>query len=196
MAEIRSTLDMVMERAARLAAEAPDVPADEALKEDGMRLAVSYLGGEAPDLLQLLEQQPPEKQSAIRSGMAIALLRNIILPRDQTLSDQTLQSFKGLQELSGNAADIMSICSELQQILEQYARHQEQVRQQFDESILNQLKMQLQQQGMQVDDDMALSPTMHPHYKEEWARVSADLNSQYNQALDQRKQLIAQRFAV
>jgi len=187
---------MVMERAARLAAEAPDVPADEALKEDGMRLAVSYLGGDAPDLLQLLEQQPPEKQNAIRSGMAIALLRNIILPRDQTLSDQTLQSFKGLQELSGNAADIMSICSELQQILEQYARHQEQVRQQFDESILNQLKMQLQQQGMQVDDDMALSPTMHPNYKEEWARVSADLNSQYNQALDQRKQLIAQRFAV
>ena len=187
---------MVMERAARLAAEAPDVPADEALKEDGMRLAVSYLGGDAPDLLQLLEQQPPEKQSAIRSGMAIALLRNIILPRDQTLSDQTRQSFKGLQELSGNAADIMSICSELQQILEQYARHQEQVRQQFDESILNQLKMQLQQQGMQVDDDMALSPTMHPNYKEEWARVSADLNSQYNQALDQRKQLIAQRFAV
>ncbi len=187
---------MVMERAARMAAEAPDVPADEALKEDGMRLAVSYLEGEAPDLLQLLEQQPPEKQSAIRSGMATTLLRNIILPRDETLSDQTLQSFKGLQELSGNAADIMSICSELQQILEQYARHQEQVRQQFDESILNQLKMQLQQQGMQVDDDMALSPTMHPHYKEEWARVSADLNSQYNQALDQRKQLIAQRFAV
>ncbi len=196
MAEIRSTLDMVMERAARLAAEAPDVPADEALKEDGMRLAASYLGGETPDLLQLLEQHPPEKQSGVRNGMAIALLRNIILPREQSLSDQTLQSFKGLQELSGNAADIMSICSELRQILEQYAKHQEQVRQQFDESIMNQLKMQLQQQGMRVDDTMALSPTMHPHYNEEWARVSADLNSQYNQALDQRKQLIAQRFAV
>jgi len=196
MAEIRSTLDMVMERAARLAAEVPDAPADEALKEDGMRLAVSYLSGEAPHLLQLLEQQPVEKQSAIRNGMAIALLRNIILPRGQTLSDQTLQSFKGLQELSGNAADIMSICSELQQILQQYAQHQEQVRQQFDESIMNQLKMQLQQQGLQVDETMALSPTMHPHYKEEWARVSADLNSQYNQALEQRKQLIAQRFAV
>lgn len=196
MAEIRSTLDMVMERAARLAAEAPDVPADEVLKEDGMRLAVSYLGGEAPHLLQLLEQQPVEKQSAMRNGIAIALLRNIILPRGQGLSDQTLQSFKGLQELSGNAPDIMSICSELKQILEQYGQHQEQVRQQFDESIMNQLKMQLQQQGMQIDDTMALSPTMHPHYKEEWARVSADLSSQYNQALEQRKQLIAQRFAV
>jgi hypothetical protein len=196
MAEIRSTLDMVMERAARLAAEAPDVPADEVLKEDGMRLSVSYLAGEAPHLLQLLEQQPVEKQSAIRNGMAIALLRNIILPRGQSLSDQTLQSFKGLQELSGNAPDIMSICSELQQILEQYGQHQEQVRQQFDESIMNQLKMQLQQQGMRIDDTMALSPTMHPHYKEEWARVSADLSSQYNQALEQRKQLIAQRFAV
>jgi hypothetical protein len=46
MAEIRSTLDMVMERAARLAAEAPEVSTTETVREDGMRLAVSYLGGE------------------------------------------------------------------------------------------------------------------------------------------------------
>jgi hypothetical protein len=195
MAEIRSTLDMVMERAARLAAEAPEVSTTETVREDGMRLAVSYLGGETPDLLQLLKQQPAEKQSELRYGMATTLLRNIILPRDKNLSEHTLKSFKGLKELSGNAADTMSICSELQQILEQYSQHQQQVKKQFDESILNQLKMQLQQQGMRVDDSMALNPSMHPHYKEEWARVSADLNSQYNQALEQRKKLIAQRFA-
>lgn len=196
MAEIRSTLDMVMERAARLAAEAPEIPADETAREDGMRLAVSYLNGEETTLLHLLKRHSPEKQQKIRSGMATTLLRNIILPRDQDLSDQTLLSFKGLQDLSGNAADIGTICAELKQILEQYARHKEQVKQQFDESILNQLKMRLQQQGLAVDDTMALNPTMYPQYKEEWARVSADLNGQYNKALEQRKELIAQRFAV
>ena len=70
------------------------------------------------------------------------------------------------------------------------------MKQQFDESILNQLKMQLQQQGLAVDDEMALNPTMHPQYQEEWSRASAELNNQYNEALDQRKELIGQRFGI
>ena len=120
----------------------------------------------------------------------------VVLPRDEQISEQSLHSLMGLQELSGNSSDIATLCSELKQILEQYGQHREQVKQQFDESILNQLKMQLQQQGMAVDDEMALNPTMHPQYQEEWARTSADLNSQYNDALDQRRELIGQRFGI
>ena len=71
-----------------------------------------------------------------------------------------------------------------------------QVKQQFDESILGQLKMKMQEQGMPVDDEKALNPTMHPQYQEEWSRVTADLNNQYNAALDQRKELIGQGFGI
>jgi hypothetical protein len=56
--------------------------------------------------------------------------------------------------------------------------------------------MQLQQQGLKVDDEMALNPTMHPQYQEEWTRASAELNNQYNDALDQRKELIGQRLGI
>ncbi len=194
MAEIKSTLDMAMERAARMAADAPDLSTAQTIRENGMRLAVNYLNGDQPSLLTLLQQQPPEDQMEMRSGMATVLLRNLILPRDQDVSEETLRSFKGIQELSGNAADIAAICSELKKILEQYGKHKDQIKQQFDESILNQLKMQLQQQGVAVNESMALTPTMHPHYKDEWARVSSDLNDQYHHALDQRKTLIARRF--
>lgn len=185
---------MVLERAARLAAEAPDVPAEQTGRENGMRLAVSYLNGEASDLLQLLQQQPPQQHMDIRSGMATTLLRNIILPRGGTLSELTILSLKGIRDLSGSAADIISICGELQQILEQYSDHKKQVKQQFDESIINQLKMGLQQQGVAVDEKQPLNPAMHPKYQEEWTRVSSGLNDQYNQALDQRKKLISERF--
>ncbi len=196
MAEIRSTMDMVMERAARMAAEAEEVSADNTLTNEGMRLAAAYLSGEGTNLLEKLKSKAPEEQMAVRGGMARTLLRNIVLPRDEQISEQTLRSLMGLQELSGNSSDIAALCSELRQILEQYGQHREQVKQQFDESILNQLKMQLQQQGLAVDDEMALNPNMHPQYQEEWARASADLNSQYNDALDQRKELIGQRFGI
>jgi len=196
MAEIRSTMDMVMERAARLAAEAEDTPADDTLQDQGMRLAAAYLNGDETNLLELLKAKVPEEQMALRGGMAKTMLRNIVLPRDDEISEQSLISLKGLQELSGNSTDILNICSELKQILEQYSQHREQVKQQFDESILGQLKTQLQQQGVAVDDDMALNPSMHPQYQEEWSRASAELNGQYNEALDQRKSLIEQRFGV
>lgn len=196
MAEIRSTMDMVMERAARLAAEADEVSADDAYVNEGMRMAAAYLSGEGANLLEQLKNKAPEGQMAIRGGMARTLLRNIVLPRDEQVSEQSLLSLKGLQDLSGNSSDIVTICSELKQILEQYGQHREQVKQQFDESILNQLKMQLQQQGLAVDEEMALNPTMHPQYQEEWSKASAELNNQYNEALDQRKELIGQRFVI
>lgn len=196
MAEIRSTMDMVMERAARLAEEAEESSGDEALANEGMRLAAAFLNGEGENLLEQLKSKAPEEQMIIRGGMARTMLRNILLPRDQEISEQTLLSLNGLQELSGNSTDIATICSELKQILEQYGQHREQVKQQFDESILNQLKMQLQQQGLAVDDEMALNPTMHPQYQEEWSKASAELNNQYNDALDQRKELIGQRFGI
>ncbi len=196
MAEIRSTMDMVMERAARLAAEAKDTSSGDALLNQGMRLAAAYLNGEEQDLMGLLQGSPPEQQMTIRAGMAKTMLRNIVLPRDYEISEQALLSLTGLQKLSGNSGDITTIIGELKQILEQYGQHCEQVKQQFDESILAQLKMKLQQQGLPLNSDMALNPTMHPQYQEEWARTSAELNAQYNQALDQRKALISQRFSI
>jgi hypothetical protein len=196
MAEIKSTMDMVMERAARMAAEAEETSADDNHLNEGMRLAAAYLNGDGTNLLEQLKSKAPEEQMAVRGGMARTLLRNIVLPRDDQISEQSLHSLVGLQELSGNSSDIATLCSELKQILEQYGQHREQVKQQFDESILNQLKMQLQQQGMTVSDEMALNPTMHPQYQEEWTRASGELNSQYNDALDQRKELIGQRFGI
>jgi len=196
MAEIKSTMDMVMERAARLAAEVEDSPVDDTLQNTGMRLAAAYLNGEGTNLLEILQSKAPEEQMAIRGGMAKTMLRNIVLPRDEEISDQTLLSLKAVQELSGNSADIQTICAELSQILEQYHQHREQVKQQFDEQILNQLKMQLQQQGVAVTEDMAINASMHPQYQEEWSRASAELNGQYNDALDQRKSLIGQRFGI
>jgi hypothetical protein len=196
MAEIRSTMDMVMERAARLAAEAKDTSSGDALLNQGMRLAAAYLNGEEQDLMGLLQGSPPEQQMTIRAGMAKTMLRNIVLPRDYEISDQALLSLTGLQKLSGNSGDIATIIGELKKILEQYGQHCEQVKQQFDESILAQLKMKLQQQGLPLNSDMALNPTMHPQYQEEWARTSAELNAQYNQALDQRKAMISQRFNI
>ena len=195
MAEIKSTMEMVLERAARMSAEAGDSTAAGNSDRDGMKLAAAYLNDQEKGLMEILKEQPPQQQMAIRSGMIRTLLRNIVLPREETVSESSLLALKGIQELSGNSADINSVCMELSQILEQYNQHKEQARQQLDEAIRGQLKQKLFEQGQNIDDEMSLNPAMHPQYREELTRMTADLNDQYNNALDQRKEVIRQRLA-
>lgn len=193
MAEIRSTLDMVMERAARMAARAEDVPTDQEAEQRGMRLVAEFLGGKALALAELLQQEPPSDQMAVRRGMAKALIRNIVLPRDELLMTGSLTALSGLLDLAGPASDIIDTCTELKQILEQYSQHKEQIKQQLEDAMRAQLSQKLQEQGV-TTDQTAIDPTMHPQFREEWARAQTDLNAQYTQALDQRKEILQQRF--
>jgi len=194
MAEIKSTLEMVMERAARMTAEAADAPQNDDAERRGMRIAASLLNGETIDLMSYLKEQPSGEQMSVRSGMIRTFLRNIVLPREESISEGSLNSLAAIQTLSGSSAEISTICNELQQILNQYGQHREQVKQQLDEAIRNQLKQKLLEQGQTIDDKMSINPAMHPQYQEEVARMSAELNEQYNEAIEQRRDAIKQRL--
>ena len=185
---------MVMERAARMVADADDSPENGDALQRGMRTAASFLNGEAIDLMSYLKEQAADEQMEVRSGMVRTLLRNIVLPREDTISERSLSSLSAMQILAGNAAEISAICSEHKQILEQYSQHRTQVLQQLDDAIRNQLKQKLLEQGQPIDDDMSLNPAMHPQYQEEVARMSGDLNDQYSEAIEQRKEAIRIRL--
>ena len=185
---------MVMERAARMTADVADTPQKDDTERRGMRTAASLLNGESIDLMSYLKEQPSEDQMGVRSGMIRTLLRNIVLPREDSISESSLASLTAIQTLSGNSAEISTICNELEQILNQYGQHREQVKQQLDEAIRNQLKQKLLEEGQSVDDEMSINPAMHPQYQEEFTRMSADLNEQYNQAIEQRRDAIKQRL--
>lgn len=194
MAEIKSTMDMVLERAAKMAAAAPPEIDNEDLIKTGMRLAAEYLNQPETDLAQLLADQPAKDQVAIRKGMAQTLLRNIVLPRDPELQDSGKKALQGVLSLSDKSGDIKSICQELSQILEQYGQHKEQMTQQLDDAI----RAQLEQQQMGHDGksrQAPVNPAMHPQYREELAKMLTSLNNQYNDAMKQRKEMILERFS-
>ena len=195
MAEIRSTLDMVMERAARMAARAEDVPAEQEIEQRGMRLVAEFLEGKQSGLMELLQQEPSADQMAMRRGMAKALLRNIVLPRDEFLMKSSSTAISGLLDLAGQAGDVESVCTELQQLLEQYSQHKSQTKQQLDDALRAQLAQQLQAQMGEGADLSAINPTMHPQYQKEWEQAKSNLNEQYTQAFDQRKEILMQRFS-
>ena len=194
MAEIKSTMEMVLERAAKMAAGASDQENNEDLDRLGMRMAADFLNGKGTSLIDDLLKQPTDRQMAIRAGMAKTLLRNIVLPRDKELVESGTKALQGLLELGQSAGDLSSICAEIQQLLGHYNQHKEQIKQQLESAIRTQLEQKMAQRG-KAAGQVTMNPAMHPQYQEEWSRMLGDLNAQYNQALDQRKKMLQERLA-
>ncbi len=190
MAEIKSTMDMVMERAARMAAAAAPTTNDETLLKKGMRLAADFINGKEIDLSRELTAQPPAEQGEIGKGMAQTLLRNITLPRTKELQASGELALQAVLELAGKRNEVITICRELDQILKQYGQHKDQMTKQLEDAI----KTQLEQQGAARGQagKVNTSPAMHPQYREELSRMLTGLNNQYNDAMDQRKAMILQ----
>lgn len=194
MAEIKSTLEMVMERAERMATTAtPSTDNDDVIKT-GMRLGADFINNKEIDLSQALADQPPEHQIQVRKGIAKTLLRNIVLPRDEALQDLGKVALKGVLSLESHSGEIQSICQELDQILAQYGQHKEQTTQQLNDAIRAQLEQQQAADGAEPSSD--INPAMHPQYQEELSKMLTSLNNQYSEAMDQRKERILQHLTA
>ncbi len=193
MAEIKSTLEKVMERAAAMGhATQEEIAADEKVK-DGMRMGADYLQGTEAGFSDVLE--PTESSVLVKRGLVQVLLRNIMLPRDED-RQRAERAMQGLLELGKGSADLLSIFKDMKGILDHYLQHKKEIRQQVEDAFRQQMEQALAQQTGQAGLGMKLDPAMHPKFQEEWSRVKVDLDTQYNQALDQHKSLVAQRFSV
>jgi hypothetical protein len=190
MAEIKSTMDMVMERAARMAATAAPANDDETLIKKGMRLAADYINGKEIDLSRELAAQPPTDRGEVGKGMTQTLLRNITLPRTKELQASAELALQAVLALAGKKNEVITICRELEQILKQYGQHKDQMTKQLEDAIKAQLEQQSAARGQA--GKVNINPAMHPQYREELSRMLTGLNNQYNDAMDQRKTMILQ----
>lgn len=199
MAEIKSTLELVLERAARMGTATSEEMQNDGLERQGNRQAAEFLDSEAkPDTLAgLLKKAPEAERHALRQGMFAVLLRNLFLPRDEAGQKRVDRAMQGIVALHGGSREVAALCKELSQITGRYGEHRKQIQNQLKE----QMRMQLQQklasealrsgldpEGEEVRKASArLDPTLDPRYAQEWGRIEAELSSQYTQGLDQYK---------
>ncbi|WP_319549224.1 DUF6657 family protein [Desulfogranum marinum] len=195
MAEIKSTMDLVMERAARMGMATSDEMEQDASHKKGMQLAAEFLNTQAAPLTETLDQQPGPQQNPIRKGMLEVLLRNVFLARDEEATKRIDTALKGIIELGGGASDLAAMCGELQSITGQYGKHREQYYEQLKGQVQMQIEQMLAQKGMS-SEGLQIDPTLEPQFKEEWARIEGDLNGQYEQALNQYREQLKQRLGV
>jgi len=196
MAEIKSTMDMVLERAARMAAGAGegDYLGEERLKE-GMRLGAAYMRGEQ-GLGERLAALAPKELGPARKGAVQALLRNIFLAREAEKQALAEKAMHGLVEVGQGDGELLKILGEMKKILDGYRQHGEQLKEQLEAQFSQQMAMMEQNLAKQTGMAMKLQPAQHPKFQEEWARIQGQLNEQYGQALQQLKELVERHLVM
>jgi len=196
MAEIKSTMDMVLERAEKMAAGAGESNylADEQLKE-GMRLGAAYMRGEGPGLGEKLAVLSPEEKVSVRKGAVQVMLRNIFLAREAEKQELAEKAMHGLVEIGQGDGQLLKVLAEMKKILDGYRQHGEQLKEQLEAQFSQQMAVMEQNLAKQTGQAMKLQPSQHPKFQEEWARIQGQLNEQYGQALKQLKDLVEQHLA-
>ena len=193
MAEIKSTLEKVLERAAAMGQASQEEIETEERTKDGMRMAADYLQGKEVDFSGVLGATGAS--NPVKKGVVQVFLRNIALPRndDKLRAEKAMQ---GLLELAKGSGDLASVFRDMKGILDHYQQHKKEIRQQVEDAFRQQMEQALAQQTGQKGLGMKVDPALHPKFQEEWSRVKSDLDGQYNQVLQQHKELVAQRFSV
>ncbi len=191
MAEIKSTMDMVMERAARMEEAAGDAGMQfEEQAKAGMRSGAAFMRGEEPDLNGALTKCRPEARPHFLQGFALALQRNIVLPREEEQLKAAEQAMNGLLLAGQGNKELLAIFGDLKKILDQYSQHRKQLREQLEASFAQQMPQLEAAMTQKTGVPMKLKPSQHPKYQEEWQRVLGELDGQYGKAVDQHKELI------
>ena len=193
MAEIKSTLEKVLERAASMGRATQEEMASEERVKDGMRMAADYLSGKEVDFSGALEQTT--SSVLVKRGLVQAFLRNIVLPRDDD-QQRAEKAMQGLLDLGKGSGDLVSIFKDMKGLLDHYLQHKKEIRQQVEDAFKQQMEQAMTQQTGQAGVGMKVDPALHPKFQEEWLRIKSDLDTQYNQALSQHKDSVAQRFSV
>jgi hypothetical protein len=196
MAEIKSTLELVMERAAKMGmASKEEIKAGET-KQEGMKQAALFLREEGVDLGKVLMEYQPADQMVIRNGMASTLLRNIVLPREAEQQKSVEKALQGLLQVSQGDSELAAAFGDMKSIMARYIEHRDQLRQQLEDQFAQQMQMMEQNLAKQTGMKMKLAPSQHPKFQEEWLKVQTELNGQYGKAINQYKALIEQRLIL
>jgi len=186
VAEIKSALELALEKAERLG-RATEQEIQEAKDRDwGRHLAADFLR-EKVELEEELQKVPASSQALVVANIKEVLLRNIILPR-QGGPDPTFQRVRsGLLKVAQNKKAMQRLLSEVEQLLKNFEqvrqKNYEQLKASFAAGLDNIQRAMSAQMHMKVKINVEHSP----QFQEEWNKFESNLVSQFEPRLDHYK---------
>ncbi len=183
MAEIKSALELALEKAEKYGRASKEDMARDQFRDQGRQLAVNFLkNGE--DLEAGLTGLPSAAQSEARTAVKEVLLRNIILPRDGEMDPRMAHALEGLMLAAQDRKAMARLKAELDQILHNFLQVRNSAHQQLKARFgagIAQMQRALEAQTRQR---VNLEVEHLPQFQEEWRKFHGQLLEQFEPMLE------------
>lgn len=195
MSEIKSALELALERTADVKGDKKKLEAHES-RQKGMRLAGRFIDDPSVDAKTEIKRIDRSQQPAARDGFYHVLLSHLALPTQESDVERLQIVQKGLQQVIKDQNLVDGLMDQVIQYMQQYldTKNQltERLRQQFEPRLRQKEEQLAQQTGRQVRLDPANDPEFAQALNENLQR----LQGQYAQVIDQAKEQFDQLFSA
>ena len=188
MAEIKSALELALEKAEQYGRATKEDLLQDKFKEQGRQWAVQYLKEEEVDLEKELAALPPEGQASARLAMKEVFLRNITLPKDETIDPRQSKALEGIMVSATNKKGMARLRQELEQLLQQFLMARNSAYQQLKNSFSQTLGNYTRALEAQLKSKVRLEVENLPEFQQEWRKFEGNLMTQFEPLLENRKQ--------
>ena len=195
MTEIKSAAEIAAEKLAAIGEPTPEERLKWKYGPLGEQLAAQYLKNSL-DLAAELKKVDEKGRDIVAAGVNEILLRNIALPRNETIGKTNRKAMDGLKALKKDKAAVDAVFAKIQHVLDHYVNEGEKQRKQAYEQLKMEMEQRFQQAlraqtGVSNAARMKIDVEAQPQFQDEWQRLQAQLEAQYLNLLDDYKQELA-----
>jgi hypothetical protein len=187
LAEIKSALELALEKAEKYGRASQEEMDLAQYRDQASRLAVQYLKGEG-DLEAALKSLPPPAQAAARLAIKEVFLRNLGLPRGNTVDPSQDRAMEGLLLVADRPKAMAQLQTEMEQILQTFLQVRNNALQQLKSRFaagVGQVQKALEAQFRQK---VSLEVEHLPQFQEEWRRFQGQILEQFDPMLENLKE--------
>jgi hypothetical protein len=189
VAEIKSALELALEKAEQYGRASREEMVASQYQDQGRQLAVQYLKGEG-DLQGDLKKVPPQAQAAAKQAIKEVLLRNIGLPRENTVDPRQDRALEGLLLVADSQKVMARLQTELEQVLQQFIQIRSNALQQLKGRFAAGMGQMQRAMETQYRQKVNLDVEHLPQFQEEWRRFLGQLQDQFDPMLEGLKEKI------
>ena len=198
MSLLKSAWEIALERTEEIKAD-PEKIRNEALLNDGRRLAGSYLFADDPEEIPIEETYAacePDKKEMMREGIAITILLNIALPQTEDYMAR-FDRIHHLAELIGKESpEATKMLGQIKMFFQKYTSAKEglieRVKQQYQGIFEEKQERLMQKYGKGINVSMEQDPEYIQMIQKGYAQISA----QYQQVLSEAKEQLKQMWGI
>ena len=192
MGEIKSALELALEKTADVKSDKGRVAAHEA-KQAGMRLAGKYLADSGVDVKSELKAAGDQRE-ATRQGFFQVMLSHLALPTQEADLERLTRVQAGLGQAMRDDRMVHAIMEQVAQLLQQFLDNKNQMTATLRQQFLPRMQQKEEQIAQQTGRRVKLDPASDPEFAKALNQNLQQLQHQYGQVVEQARDQLTQLF--